>query len=99
MYIVGEGGGLKKYSNCSLSFSLFPQAFVLLIFGILVGNFSLALVIFNWINKWQIFSYFQRIIYFHIQKRNILEGTLDESSLYGLTFLQRLTRKEQQKGK
>lgn len=26
-------------------------AFVLLIFGILVGNFSLALVIFNWINK------------------------------------------------
>lgn len=74
-------------------------AFVLLIFGILVGNFSLALVIFNWINKWQIFSYFQRIIYFHIQKRNILEGTLDESSLYGLTFLQRLTRKEQQKGK
>lgn len=51
MYIVGEGGGLKKYSNCSLSFSLFPQAFVLLIFGILVGNFSLALVIFNWINK------------------------------------------------
>lgn len=26
-------------------------AFVLLIFGILVGNFSLALIIFNWINK------------------------------------------------
>ncbi|XP_036698398.1 probable sodium-coupled neutral amino acid transporter 6 isoform X4 [Balaenoptera musculus] len=26
-------------------------AFVLLIFGILIGNFSLALIIFNWINK------------------------------------------------
>ena len=42
---------LKNTSNFSLSFSLFPQAFVLLIFGILVGNFSLALIIFNWINK------------------------------------------------
>ena len=25
--------------------------FVLIIFGILVGNFSLALIIFNWINN------------------------------------------------
>ena len=42
---------LKNNSNFSLSFPLFLQAFVLLIFGILVGNFSLALIIFNWINK------------------------------------------------
>ena len=64
--------------------------FVLLIFGILVGNFSLALIIFNWINKWKkLFSYFLwRIFYLLMQKGMIMEGSLDESSLYGLTFLQ-----------
>ena len=47
--------------------------FVLIIFGILVGNFSLALIIFNWINNWRkYFPTFYEEYFTLISKKELL---------------------------